>query len=198
MRQREADISLVWFPNYMCGLMCASCAGRPVGRRVVVLQPELSERTSSLLPAFVQSTSYCWAIQLGSGGKQVGAGGLLWTYYLLWEEKRKERKVRWMDHRSLDPQQKCQVLVVLIWTSVSYRQPGREVSSKDRRKCYVWGRKTTWPSLRARDCFQVFGQIRWQLASSSDNNLIHTLGFFERTLALTLHIGSFHKWLIPV
>lgn len=37
-----------------------------------LLQPELSERTSSLLPAFVQSTSYCRAVQLGPEGLLAG------------------------------------------------------------------------------------------------------------------------------
>ncbi len=37
-----------------------------------LLQPELSERTSSLLPAFVQSTSYCRAVQPGPGGRLAG------------------------------------------------------------------------------------------------------------------------------
>ena len=48
-----------------------------------LLQPELSERTSSLLPAFVQSTSYCRAVQLGPGGKlageESGVEGILFT-----------------------------------------------------------------------------------------------------------------------
>lgn len=34
-----------------------------------LLQPELSERTSSLLPAFVPNTSYCRAVQLDPGGR---------------------------------------------------------------------------------------------------------------------------------
>lgn len=48
-----------------------------------LLQPELSERTSSLLPAFVRSTSYCRAVQLGPGGRLAGdesrAEGVLFT-----------------------------------------------------------------------------------------------------------------------
>lgn len=86
---------IVWFPLCMCGLMCVSQCGcvclsvricgwaveesMLAGKRL--LQPELSERTSSLLPAFVQSTSYWRAVQLGPGGRLAGKGAMA-GYYL--------------------------------------------------------------------------------------------------------------------
>lgn len=88
----------VWFPLFVVGLMCFAVQESVLaGERL--LQPELSERTSSLLPAFVQSTSYRWAVRLGPEGKswrakqnREGEGYL-----------QKKRKVRWMDRGSPDP-----------------------------------------------------------------------------------------------
>lgn len=60
-----------------------------------LLQLELSERTSSLLPAFVHSTSYCRAVQLSPGGKgwQATGGG----YYLhAGENKRRQMLDEWI------------------------------------------------------------------------------------------------------
>lgn len=58
-----------------------------------LLQPELSERTSSLLPAFVESTSYCeqynWALGRGWTGNKAGWG----KYYLHVTENEKGEKL---------------------------------------------------------------------------------------------------------
>lgn len=45
------------------------CGGKLVGRGWLLQQLKQCERTSSLLPGFVQSTSYCQVVQLGPGEK---------------------------------------------------------------------------------------------------------------------------------
>lgn len=118
-RRENSNEGNVWFPLCTSGLMCFSvwnCSWAEEESLLAgrwLLQPELCERTSSLLPAFVQSTSYCRAVQLGPGerltDKESGVEGILFTCERKWMKNGEKKKLS----ISAALWQKCQALTAL-------------------------------------------------------------------------------------